>query len=532
MGGNKHKKANNGNKHKNKPAAASASASASDAKKPVTIADISPEFQTIILDFLRDIDCSFPEYHETLARYLGYSHEMKPMPDELYIELYTHCREVYPVRFFDILYKNEALFSPNTAEPASSTEHSTEHSTVSDASRESGAGSAGATSGASTGSAGATNNATGADKAQANETNEERRASKAQANETNEERRVSNDVCMLPGVDFREIWATEDLAENTKDIIWKYLQLILFSIVNNLSDMGSFGDTAKLFEAIDDSELKTKLEEVIGEMGSMFGGNGAAEGAAAGAAGGSEGLNDKFTDFMNEAFSGTAGTGTAPPIPDANSIHEHLSSILNGKIGKLAKEIAEETAADLNLDMENETTMKGVFQQLLKNPGKLSGIIKSVGTKLDSKLKSGELKESEIMQEASELMSKMKNMPGMNNLASMLSKMGMNMPGMGGGGGGKVNFGAMQSQLNKNMKQSQMRERLLKKVQDKQAAAAAAAAASAPLPVNGKTTAVFQSGEKPAKTPRTAGPAAAPAAASATTTTPAASQQKDKQKSD
>ena len=89
MGGNKHKKANNGNKHKNK----AASAPASDAKKPVTIADISPEFQTIILDFLRDIDCSFPEYRETLSKYLGYSHEMKPMPDELYIELYTLCRE-------------------------------------------------------------------------------------------------------------------------------------------------------------------------------------------------------------------------------------------------------------------------------------------------------------------------------------------------------------------------------------------------------------------------------------------------------
>jgi hypothetical protein len=92
---------------------------------------------------------------------------MKPMPDELYIELYTHCREVYPVRFFDILYKNESLFSPNTAEQASSTGDST----VSDASRESGAG-----------SAGATNNATGADK--------------AQASETNEERRVSSGVCM------------------------------------------------------------------------------------------------------------------------------------------------------------------------------------------------------------------------------------------------------------------------------------------------------------------------------------------------
>jgi hypothetical protein len=216
-------------------------------------------------------------------------------------------------------------------------------------------------------------------------------------------------------------------------------------------------------------------------------------------------------------------------MPDASSIHEHLSGILNGKIGKLAKEIAEETAADLNLDMENETSMKGVFQQLLKNPSKLSGIIKTVGSKLDTKLKSGELKESEIMQEASELMSKMKNMPGMNNLASMLSKMGMSMPGgMGGGGGaggGKVNFGAMQSQLNKNMKQAQMRERLLKKVQDKQAAQAAA---KAPVS-NGASTAVFQSGEKPAKTPRN--PAPAPASASASASAPA-SAPASKEKSD
>ena len=459
MGGHKNKK--QGNKHKSHKPAAATSATAT---ATTTIADISAEFQTIILDFLRDIDCSFPEYRETLSRYLGYSHEMKPMPDELYIELYTHCRAIYPVRFFDILYKNESLFQ------------SAEHSTGD-----------------------------------------------------------SNDVSMLPGVDFREIWATEDLAENTKDIIWKYLQLILFSIVNNLSDMGSFGDTAKLFEAIDDGELKTKLEEVIGEMGSMFGGN---TEAGAGASAGLDETFKKATDFMNDAFSGatapggTTGTGTGPttpPIPDAESIHEHLSSILNGKIGKLAKEIAEETAADLNLDMENETTMKGVFQQLLKNPGKLSGIIKSVGSKLDSKLKSGELKESEIMQEASDLMAKMKSMPGMNNLASMLSKMGMNMPGMGGagGGGGKVNFGAMQSQLNKNMKQAQMRERLLKKVQEKQAATAAATAATAtPIPANGKTTAVFTSGEKPAKTPRTAPP---PAGASATTNI---TQSQGKQKSD
>jgi len=416
--------------------------------EPVTIDSISAEFKTIILDFLRDIDCSFPEYHDTLTRYLGYSHEMKPMPDDLYIELYSYCKMVYPSRFFDILYKNEELFKAKSDEVVA----------------------------------------------------------------------TAANTMFLPNVEFCEIWNTEDITENTKDIIWKYLQLILFSIVNNLSDMGSFGDTAKLFEAIDEGELKTKLEEVIGSMGTLFD-NTDASGNTTGANTGEQPNFDetfkKASEFMNTFMPGmngaadASGTGdgkpqNTPPVPDAGAIHEHLSSILNGKIGKLAKEIAEETAADLDLNMENETSMKGVFQQLLKNPSKLSGIIKSVGSKLDTKLKSGELKESEIMQEASDLMNKMKSMPGMNNIASMLSKMGMNMPGgMGGmgGGGSKVNFGAMQAQLQKNMKQAQMRERLMKKVQDKQQGTVAGGGTSQSSG-NVQTSSVFRSGERSEKTPR------------------------------
>ena len=222
MGGNKqHKKQG---KSANKPkhtSGAAAAARSTDDKKPVTINDISTEFQTIILDFLRDIDCSFPEYHETLAKYLGYSHEMKPMPDDLYIELYSYCKMIYPARFFDILYKNEEVFKGAAA-----------------------AGGAGGAGGA----------------------------------------------MFLPNV---------DITENTKDIIWKYLQLILFSIVNNLSDMGSFGDTAKLFEAIDEGELKSKLEEVIGSISSFFDASG---NEAGGNSGGDINFEDTFkkaSEFMN-----------------------------------------------------------------------------------------------------------------------------------------------------------------------------------------------------------------------------------------
>ena len=103
---------------------------------------------------------------------------------------------------------------------------------------------------------------------------------------------------------------------------------------------------------------------------------------------------------------------------------------------------------------------------MFKNPGKLMSLVKNVGSKLDQKFKSGEIKESELMQEASDLLSKMKGMPGMNNLADMLNKMGMGgmMGGMGGNGKSKVNIGAMQSHLQRNMKVSQMKERMQQKL--------------------------------------------------------------------
>jgi hypothetical protein len=210
-----------------------------------------------------------------------------------------------------------------------------------------------------------------------------------------------------------------------------------------------------------------------------------------------------------------------PEMPNPETIHEHISKLLNGKIGALAKEIAEETAKDfdLGIDMENaeNINMSSVFQKLFKNPGKLMNMVKSVGAKLDDKFKKGDIKESELMKEASDLLSNMKNMPGMGDLSSMLSKMGMS--GLGGlaglgGKGGKINMGALQSHLQQNMKNAKMKERMQTKLQQKQQQPQqpqqpqqkpSPAASNAVRP----TTAVYtsSSGEQIQQTPRTAKPA-------------------------
>ena len=246
------------------------------------------------------------------------------------------------------------------------------------------------------------------------------------------------DTEFLPHIHFKSLWEY-DITQKTRDIIWKYLQLILFSIVGSVENKDVFGDTAKLFESVNEEEFKSKLAETMAKMQDLF---------------------EKDTEKSDASPDSNSNTG--PNIPNANDFHEHISGMLDGKLGRLAKEIAEETANDLNLDMDNMTDMKGVFDKLIKNPTKLMGLVKNVGDKIDNKIKSGELKESELISEATEIMNKMKNMSGMDDIQSLLQKMGM--------GGAKVNMNAMEAKLGQNLKMAKMKERMNAKAQDNRAA--------------------------------------------------------------
>ena len=291
------------------------------------------------------------------------------------------------------------------------------------------------------------------------------------------------DTEFLPHIHFKSLWQF-DISQKTRDTIWKYLQLILFSVVGSLENREAFGDSAKLFEAINEEDFKGKLEETLSQMQGLF-------------------------DIpVNSVDPSNMNTGDIPNLPNANDIHEHITGMLDGKLGKLAKEIADETASSLNMDMENETDMKDIFNKLIKNPTKLMSLVKNVGDKIDSRIKSGELKESELISEATDLMNKMKNMPGMDNIQSMLSKMGMG--GMGGKGA-KMNMGAMEAQLQKNMKAAQMKERMKAKAEAANLAKTSQANNSmnnqVPTQSNNQITdeqliSIFSTGEKVERTPR------------------------------
>jgi hypothetical protein len=364
------------------------------------------DFRKIFSEFIGDILNTFPEYAQIASRWWTLESDDDETKKRETDNLIEHCKRVFPERFFDILYKNEKMFSLENNNNSINTE-------------------------------------------------------------------------FLPGILFKHLWNL-DISENTKEIIWKYLQLILFSVIGNINNDGDFKDTAKLFEFIDENELKQKLEETFSNMNNVF--------------------NTAFDSSCNESCDASFN------IPSANDVNEHINSMLGGKLGKLAMELAEETATELSEDLDSEETdSKKIFEKLFKNPTKMMNIIKNIGNKLDEKLKSGEINESELMTEGAELLQKLKNTSGMGDIQKMFSQ--FNIPGMNKGS--KVNVNAMESQLNKNIKHAKMKERIKSKLEAKHAKQELEKLLQThqqqqtqPGLTDDELVKIFRTGDKPEKTPR------------------------------
>ena len=281
----------------------------------------------------------------------------------------------------------------------------------------------------------------------------------------------------LPGIVFKYLW-TMDITDNTRETIWKYLQLILFASVNSSNSVADFGDSSKLFDSVNEDELKGKLQETMANIQQLFETKNKDKNLNA------ENLN---TENLDDKNLDTKNLDTKNLDTDAEDIHKHLQGIMQGKLGKIAMEMAEEAAQNLNIDMDNNGNAQDMFQSMFKNPGKLMNMVKDLGSKLDVRIKSGEINESELISEGIELINKMKGMPGMENMQSMFEQMGI--PGLGKNS--KMNTGAMENQLKQNLKQSQIKDRMRAKINNKGAkdelslsleqAAAAVARLNAPI---------------------------------------------------
>jgi hypothetical protein len=258
---------------------------------------------------------------------------------------------------------------------------------------------------------------------------------------------------LLPGINFTLIMK-ENITEKTKKTIWKYLQLILFSILEKINSNKSFGETSKIFEGVEEQELHKKIAETMEEMKNLF-----------------------------VDISDSSGCETDPKFDmDPEKMKTHLDDLMNGKIGTLAKEIAEEAKNSIGDEKE-------FMETVMKNPQKILSLVKNIGGKLEEKISSGQVKESELLEEATQIMDKIQDIPG---LKEMMAKMGLN---------GKMDFKAMANKMQQHMKGSKTKERLQKKRENKMNEKNQAKQ-SDPVPDIKQTsddTFVFKVGESPQK---------------------------------
>ena len=361
-------------------------------------------FRSLMSDFTRDLTTTFPEYSIYWSKW-----GEEDVSDDVLQGLFDYCKTVYPERFFDILYKNTDIFK--------------EDSDV--------------------------------------------------------------NVYFLPKMSFRLLFHCEDVSDKTKEVLWNYLQLILLTTVGEISDKNSFGETMKMFEGIDSEMLHDKLKDTMDNMSSLFetmestgkedadeatGKEDADEATDSSDPNLKEGFKNMFENMedMKKKFPFAKMKG----MPDIGKLQDHLQTLFDGKIGRLAKDLAEEVADDfkdiLGGNPDNIENPQEVIKKLIKNPAKMSNLMKTVSSKLDAKLKTGEFSREDIMKEASEMMNKMQGEGG--DMAEMFKNMAKSMGGLGKNM--RFDQGAFDRMTKLNAKKDRMRENAM---QSKVAAAAAEA---------------------------------------------------------
>ena len=270
----------------------------------------------------------------------------------------------------------------------------------------------------------------------------------------------------LPRMSFSLLFNSEGLSENSKKVLWKYLQLMLFTVVGSVDDKKSFGESMNIFDGIDENVLQEKLEETMKNIGDVFDKM--------------DHLKEKINEMegkTNEEDNNSSSQENNDSeenqerpnprnlfenLPNMANLQNHLKKLFDGKIGKLAKELAEEVADEFKEVIGDESQdPQNMVKNLMKNPNKIKNLMKTVSGRLDEKMKSGEISRDDLMKEAGDFLGEIKRTSGDAGVNEMLQSVMKNMGGLGKNA--KIN----KSALNRLMKQSETKERMQKKANER-----------------------------------------------------------------
>jgi len=186
----------------------------------------------------------------------------------------------------------------------------------------------------------------------------------------------THDTEFLPHIHFKNLWQYDGITEHTKDAIWGYLRLTLVSI--------------------DDTQID--LDECLVQVQELF---------------------SKQSTVPIEPVPSEVDTVPEPPT----DIGE-LDNLFGGVLGTIAKDLATDMLNNPEYNCTDAGSVQEAMSNLFSNPSKIATIFKKVSDKLDQKMSSGEIDNSDILRETNSLFTKMQGMPGLkdSNIFKDISK--------------------------------------------------------------------------------------------------------------
>lgn len=232
---------------------------------------------------------------------------------------------------------------------------------------------------------------------------------------------LNTDVFLIPDVNFCFMFRSK-ISANTKDALWKYLHTMLLLVSHyqmNSADIGStFEEWSKMLDEENvDSEKLQEMQEQAEKMIKLM-----------------ETLTENLRGPEEEEEGADEEEGESTAAESSEKLEKELEDdpfikkITKSKIAKLAEELAQEIKIDdLGLNGDN-ASFTDVFGLLGRNPQKILNLVKTVGNKIQNKLKDGDIKQDELVAEAQDIMSSMQQSRAFKKMFKKAKKGGMPDP--------------------------------------------------------------------------------------------------------
>ena len=236
-------------------------------------------------------------------------------------------------------------------------------------------------------------------------------------------------VFILKNLDFKILFESEDLSEESREKMWDYIQTLFVLGESIINDSERVKKLVRNFKRLRNPEEVTQSDtssEAVTETAEE------------------EEPDDEDRQIL-EMLKNLSERKPEKPL-DENMFE-------NGMIGKLAQELSEELDIEkMGLNISEEGNVDSIFSNLLSgdNPMKFMNLIQTVGKKIQTKMDQNGLDQEALVNEATSMMS---NLQGNNSMFDNLMKQAGNLGGMG-----------MGAQNNSNTGSNATRDRLKKKL--------------------------------------------------------------------